>query len=64
MKLSGTAPQPLRDQFPPTATEEALDLLSKMLEFNPDKRISVEAALSHSFMQSLHVRNNVSDRCQ
>ena len=55
MKLSATTPRCLRDQFPSTASDDALDLLSKMLEFSPDTRISVEDALRHPFMQNLHV---------
>ncbi|CAM9374428.1 unnamed protein product, partial [Ectocarpus fasciculatus] len=54
MKLSATTPQRLRDQFPGTASDEALDLLAKMLEFSPETRISVEDALKHPFMQSYH----------
>lgn len=56
MKLSATTPPCLRDQFPVTASDEALDLLSKMLEFSPETRISVEDALGHPFMQDQHVR--------
>ena len=59
MKLSDITPPCLRDQFPATASDEALDLLSKMLEFNPEKRISVEGALAHPFMKNLHVRHHV-----
>jgi len=33
----------------------ALDLLEKMLEFNPAKRISVEDALAHPYFKSLHL---------
>lgn len=55
MKLSATTPRRLRDQFPETASDEALDLMSKMLEFSPKTRISVEDALRHPFLQSLHV---------
>lgn len=32
----------------------ALDLIDKCLEFSPDKRISVEEALSHPYLKSLH----------
>ncbi|CAM9127324.1 unnamed protein product, partial [Scytosiphon promiscuus] len=54
LKLPSTTPKCLRDQFPSTASNEALDLLSKMLEFSPETRISVEDALRHPFMQNLH----------
>jgi serine/threonine protein kinase len=33
---------------------QALDLLKKMLDFNPDKRITVEDALGHSYLSALH----------
>eukprot|EP01063_Lacrimia_lanifica_P022904 TRINITY_DN3041_c0_g2_i1.p1 TRINITY_DN3041_c0_g2~~TRINITY_DN3041_c0_g2_i1.p1 ORF type:complete len:505 (+),score=231.15 TRINITY_DN3041_c0_g2_i1:88-1602(+) len=33
---------------------EAMDLLDKMLVFNPAKRIAVEDALSHPFLSALH----------
>eukprot|EP01022_Parablepharisma_sp_SALTPOND_P033346 TRINITY_DN88533_c0_g1_i1.p1 TRINITY_DN88533_c0_g1~~TRINITY_DN88533_c0_g1_i1.p1 ORF type:complete len:354 (+),score=25.86 TRINITY_DN88533_c0_g1_i1:1887-2948(+) len=39
----------------PGAGKEAIDLLKKMIEFNPDKRISVEEALAHNFFKG--VRN-------
>lgn len=32
----------------------ALDLIDKCLEFSPDKRISVEEALAHPYLKSLH----------
>jgi len=38
----------------PGVSEDALDLLSKMLVFNPDKRWSVEECLSHSYLSELH----------
>ena len=38
----------------PHATGEAIDLLDNMLLFDPDERISVEHALQHPYMQSLH----------
>lgn len=36
------------------ANAQALDLLDKMLMFNPAKRITVEEALEHPYMESLH----------
>ena len=49
---------------PPVASEdfipsqrdqkEAIDLLIKMLGFNPDKRITIEKSLEHPFLTSLH----------
>ena len=33
----------------PNATPEALDLLSKMLQFNPEKRITATSALEHVY---------------
>lgn len=38
----------------PKASPEALDLLSKMLVFNPNKRITVLEAMRHPFLESLH----------
>ena len=37
-----------------TASDEALDLLGKMLEFNPNKRITVEEALRHPYFEDMH----------
>jgi serine/threonine protein kinase len=44
---------PFRQIFPKT-NPLALDLLEKMLEFNPSKRISVEEALNHPYLARLH----------
>ncbi len=38
----------------PQASAKALDLLEKMLKFDPDERISVEDALAHPYLQSMH----------
>jgi len=45
--------QTLRRQFPGTPPE-AVDLLGKMLQIHPGKRISVIEALEHPFLRSLH----------
>ena len=38
----------------PTASAEALDLLQCMLQFHPDKRISVEHAMRHPYLKDLY----------
>ena len=38
----------------PKANPVALDLLSKMLAFNPNKRITVEECLAHPYFKGLH----------
>eukprot|EP00698_Gefionella_okellyi_P006885 TRINITY_DN1663_c0_g1_i2.p1 TRINITY_DN1663_c0_g1~~TRINITY_DN1663_c0_g1_i2.p1 ORF type:complete len:390 (+),score=74.59 TRINITY_DN1663_c0_g1_i2:132-1301(+) len=38
----------------PQANPLALDLLEKMLTFNPKKRITMEQALAHPYLQTLH----------
>ena len=34
----------------PDVSEDALDLLRKLLHFNPDKRITAEQALKHPYL--------------
>jgi len=38
----------------PSASPEALDLLEKLMHFNPDKRISAEEALRHPYCAQFH----------
>ena len=52
-KLSNKIPVPLKRQFPKAPTS-AIDLMSRMLQIHPKKRITVEDALAHPFLDSLH----------
>jgi serine/threonine protein kinase len=38
----------------PDASLQALDLLSKMLVFEPERRVACEEALRHPFFEDLH----------
>ncbi len=51
--LPDTSPVNLGVKFP-DANADAVDLLSKMLILDPNRRISVEQALEHPYMTSLH----------
>ena len=52
-KLPDDPPAPLSLQFPNTPLD-ALDVMKKMLEIHPHKRITVEGALAHPFFEQLH----------
>lgn len=52
-QFSGHEPQEWR-QILPHATENEIDLISKMLLWNPSKRISIEEALKHNYFEQLH----------
>lgn len=51
--LMGRARVPMHQLFT-TASPELCDLLDRMLEFNPNRRITVDEALSHSYLESLY----------
>lgn len=58
--------QPFKPKVPlaklyPKANPEALDLLEKMLVFDPAKRITVNGALAHPYMESLHNEDDEPD---
>lgn len=38
----------------PNISQEGLNLLERLLEFSPEKRITAEEALNHSYLSSLH----------
>eukprot|EP00954_Amorphochlora_amoebiformis_P028553 1391858-Amorphochlora_amoeboformis.AAC.1 len=40
------------------SSSAALDLMAKMLTFNPHKRISVEDALDHEYFKSLRIEES------
>ncbi|KAF6172759.1 hypothetical protein GIB67_000817 [Kingdonia uniflora] len=48
--------QPFSEKFP-NATPIAIDLVERMLVFDPDKRITVDEALNHPYLVSLHEIN-------
>ena len=55
MSLALKKPVPMADLFPAHSGEkDALDLLHKMLLFHPTQRITIDQALEHPFMASLH----------
>jgi len=45
----------------PKATKESLDLLDRMLHFNPKKRISVKDALDHPYMEKVRIEEYEND---
>tara|TARA_A100001015_G_scaffold316337_1_gene430371 strand:+ start:571 stop:1929 length:1359 start_codon:yes stop_codon:yes gene_type:complete len=51
LRNSGRQPPQFESLFPRHVNPQALDLLRRMLEINPDKRISVEDALLHPYLK-------------
>lgn len=49
---NGTGPG--LDDLYPNADDEAMDLLKKLLTFNPNKRLTVEQALEHPYVAQFH----------
>lgn len=47
-------PAPSLRSFFPMASDDALDLLSKMFTYDPKARISVQQALEHRYMEAFN----------
>lgn len=55
LALPNKSAVPMEEIFPKYRNEaNALDLVKKMLDFHPQKRISIEECLNHPFVSSLH----------
>ena len=46
--------KPIREWFKQDVPSEALDLLVRMLHFNPHKRITISEALRHPYLAQFH----------
>jgi len=53
LQIGGGVSKSLKDVLP-GASDEVIDLVRTLLIFDPDKRISVQAALEHPFLCELH----------
>ncbi|KAM4605808.1 mitogen-activated protein kinase 15 [Discoglossus pictus] len=53
-KMGSRQQMSLDELLPPTSPPEALDLLKRLLSFNPDKRLTAEEALRHPYLQRFH----------
>lgn len=54
MKTFPKFPLPTLPQIFPNASDEAADLLLRLLQFNPKKRLSADEALRHPFVAQFH----------
>ncbi|CAF2479680.1 unnamed protein product [Rotaria sp. Silwood2] len=52
LERASSGPKKSFDNLIPDASNESLDLLRRLLQFNPDKRITSEEGLRHSFVAS------------
>ena len=47
-------PKKSLEEILPNAPPDGIDLLKKLLQFNPDKRLTAEQALSHPYVARFH----------
>ncbi len=52
--LSNTGPRKPLFQLFPDASPDATDLLERLLQFNPEKRLTAEEALRHPYLAQFH----------
>ncbi|CAF0830657.1 unnamed protein product [Adineta ricciae] len=54
LERASSGPKKSLDNLIPHITDESLDLLRRLLQFNPDKRITAQEGLQHSYVASFH----------
>ena len=57
-KVYSKSPKVRFEDILPGIEEDALDLLRKLLEYDPTKRISAEEALAHPYFADLHSKQD------
>ncbi|KAG9472926.1 hypothetical protein GDO78_016089 [Eleutherodactylus coqui] len=53
-RMNARPKTPLLELLPPSCPPDAIDLLSRLLVFNPDKRLTAEEALEHPYVRRFH----------
>ena len=48
-----------KKEFIPNIPEEALDLMAKCLEFDPEKRIKIEDVLKHPYLKEFYNKSDL-----